>query len=132
VPVPGAAGTGDLAGGGSSAASTIAASPAVRGLPGRGRPSSPLVPSAAYRFSRKSTAGLDAPVRRTISSVPRPSSASSTILARCASPARIEGERPHKVSTSRSRGGTFTLTVNAVSHAPRNATSSQGTSLTAQ
>jgi hypothetical protein len=109
-----------------------------RRIPGSPRPArpgpslQPTGPLGAYRFSRKSTAGSDAPVRRTISSVPMPSSASSTILARCASPARIEGERTREVSTSRSRGGTSTLTVNAISHASRNATSSQGTSLTAQ
>ena len=117
-------------GGGSSVAGTIATSPAVRGLPGRGRSSSPPVPSAAYRLFHNSTIGLDAPVRRAISFVPRPSPASSTILARCASPARIEADRTHEVSTSRSRGETSTLTVNAISHASRNAASGQEISLT--
>ena len=39
-------------------------------------------------------------------------------------------DRTHEVSTSRSRGGTSTLTVNAISHGSRNATSSQEISLT--
>lgn len=45
-------------------------------------------------------------------SLPSPSAASSTIHARWASPARIDGDRIHEASTSRSRGGTSTLTVN--------------------
>ena len=88
-------------GGGSSVASTIATSSVVRGLPGFGRSSSPPIPSAAYRFFQAITVGLDAPVRRTISFVPIPSAASSTIRARWASPARIDGDRTHEASTSR-------------------------------
>jgi hypothetical protein len=105
-------------GGGSKVASTIATSSMIRGLPGFGRSSSPPVPSAAYRFFHKITVGLDTPVRRTISLVPIPSAASSTIRARCASPARIDGDRTHEASTSRSRGGTSTFTVNAINHRP--------------
>jgi hypothetical protein len=64
------------------------------------------------------TVGFDAPVRRTISLVPSPSPASSTIRARYASPARIDGDRTHEASTSRSRGGTSTVTVNGMHHRP--------------
>jgi hypothetical protein len=90
---------------------TIATSSTVRGLPGLGRSPSPPIPPAAYRRFHKITVGLDAPVRRTISFVPIPSAASSTIRARRASPARIDGDRTQEASTSRSRGGTSTLTV---------------------
>jgi hypothetical protein len=105
-------------GGGSNVASTIATSSVVRGLPGFGRSASPPIPSAAYRFFHKITVGLDTPVRRAISLVPSPSPASSTILARWASPARIDGDLTHEASTSRSRGGTSTLTVNDMNHRP--------------
>ena len=111
-------------------ASTIATSSVVRGLPGFGRSSSPPVPSAAYRFFHKITVGLDTPVRRAISFVPIPSAASSTILARWASPARIDGDLAHEASTSRSRGGTSTFTVNGISHRPRTMTRGQDSSLT--
>src|SRR5690348_12486965 len=104
-------------GGGSRVASTIATSSVTRGLPGLARSSSPPIPSAAYRFFHKITVGLDAPVRRTISFVPVPSAASSTIRARWASPARIDVERTQEASTSRSRGGTSTHTVKAISPA---------------
>jgi hypothetical protein len=60
------------------------------------------------------TVGFDRPVRATISPVPSPSAASSTIRARWASPARIDVDRTHEASTSRSRGGTSTVTVNAM------------------
>ena len=96
----------------------MATSSVVRGLPGRGRSSSPPVPSAAYRFFHKITVGLDTPVRRAISFVPIPLPASSTIRARWASPARIDGDRTHEASTSSSRGGTSTFTVNAINHRP--------------
>jgi len=102
----------------------------VRGLPGLGRSSSPPIPSAAYRFFHKITVGLDAPVRRTISFVPIPSAASSTILARWASPARIDGDRTHEASTSRSRGGTSTVKVNAMNNGRRTITRGQGSSVT--
>ena len=117
-------------GGGSRVASTIATSSVVRGLPGFGRSSSPPIPSAAYRFFHKITVGLDTPVRRTISLVPVPSPASSTILARWASPARIDGDLTHEASTSRSRGGTSTFTVNGINHRPSAKTRGQGYSLT--
>jgi hypothetical protein len=73
---------------------------------------------------------LDTPVRRTISPVPSPSAASSTILARRASPDRIDGDLTHEASTSRSRGGTSTLTVNGISHRPGTITGRQDISLT--
>ena len=117
-------------GGGSRVASTIATSSVHRARPGFGRSSSPPVPSAAYRFFHKITVGLDTPVRRTISFVPIPSAASSTILARWASPARIDGDRTHEVSTSRSRGGTSTFTVNGMNHHPPTITGGQDSSLT--
>ena len=71
------------------------------------------------RFFHKITVGLATPVRRAISLVPIPSPASSTIRARWASPARIDGDRTHEAGTSRSRGGTSTFTVNAMNHRPR-------------
>ena len=117
-------------GGGSRVASTIATSSVVRGLPGSGRSASPPVPSAAYRFFLKITVGLDTPVRRTISFVPIPSPASSTILARWASPARMDVARTHEASTSRLRGGTSTHTVNAITHGHGTSTRGQHTSLT--
>ena len=63
-------------------------------------------PSAAYRRFQPMTAGLLNPTRRTISFVPTPSAASSTTLARCASPARSDGERVHDVNNSRSQAET--------------------------
>jgi hypothetical protein len=42
----------------------------------------------------------------------------------------IDGERAHEASTSRSRGGTSTLTVNGISHRPRTTNGRQGISLT--
>jgi hypothetical protein len=42
-----------------------------------------------------------------------PSAASNTIRARCANPARNDGERNHASKTSRSPGDTSTTTVNA-------------------
>ena len=100
------------------------------GLPGLGQSSRAPVPSAASRFFREITVGLGALVRRAISFVPILSEASSTIRARWASPARIDGDRTHEASTSRSRGGTSTLTVNAMNHGPPTMTSSHVISLT--
>ena len=108
----------------------MATSSVTRGLPGFGRSSSPPIPSVAYLFFQAITVGLDSPVRRTISFVPIPSPASSTIRARCASPARIEVERAHEASTSRSRGGTSTFTVNAITHSHGTEINGQGISLT--
>src|SRR5215204_2379477 len=105
-------------GGGSSVAATTAASSIIRGRPGFGRSSRPPTPSAAYRRFHEITVGLLTPTRRTISFVPRPSPANSTIRARCANPARIDGDRVHDASTSRSRGGTSTGTVNDMHHDP--------------
>ena len=70
------------------------------------------MPSAAYRFFQPITVGLDTPTRSTMSLTATPSAASNTIRARCANPARIDGARSHDSSTSRSRGGTSTVTVN--------------------
>jgi hypothetical protein len=56
--------------------------------------------------------------------------ADSTIRARWASPARIDGDRTHEASTSRSRGRTSTFTLNGMNHRPRAITSGQGSSLT--
>jgi hypothetical protein len=88
-----------------------------------------LVAQLRVRLFHKNTVGFETPVRRAISFVPVPSAASSTILARCASPARIDVERTHAASTSRSHGGTSTLTVNAITKRPRNATNGQEISL---
>ena len=117
-------------GGGSKVRNTTATSSVVRGLPGLGRSSSPPIPSAAYRCFQKITVGFDTPVRRTISLVPAPSAASRTIRARCASPARIDWERVHEARTSRSRGGTSTVTVNGIRHHPRTTSGGQDSSLT--
>jgi hypothetical protein len=117
-------------GGGSSVARTIATSSVVRGRPGLGRSSSPPRPPAAYRRFHAITVGFDAPVRRMISLVPSPSAASSTIRARCARPARIDGNRSHDASTSRSPGGTPTPAVSAISHSPGPVTHGQAISLT--
>jgi hypothetical protein len=50
-------------------------------------------------------------------SVPTPSSASNTIRARCASPARNDGDRVHRVNSARSSTGICTPTVNDMQHA---------------
>ncbi len=106
------------AGGASNVRSTISVSSIVRGRPGFGRSASPPMPSAAYRFFHAITVGLDTPTRLAISFVPTPSAASSTIRARCASPARTDGARNHPARTSRSRGDTSTATGNDMSHDP--------------
>jgi hypothetical protein len=95
-------------------ASTTATSSTVRGRPGFGRSSRPASPSAAYRFFHAITVGFDAPTRSTISFVPTPSPASSTIRARRTSPAGMEVDRVHDSSTLRSAAGTSTATVNDI------------------
>jgi hypothetical protein len=57
---------------------------------------------------------LDTPTRDTISFVPAPSAASSTIRARCTRPAGIEGARNHRDNSARSESGTSTATVNGM------------------
>ena len=69
-------------------------------------------------------------MRFTISPVPKPSPASSTIRARSTKPARIDDARVHDSNTSRSAGGTSTPTVNAITNYPTNTTEGQGTSFT--
>jgi hypothetical protein len=101
-------------GGGSSVASTIDIGSIVGGRPGLGRSSSPAIPSRAYRRFHPMTAGLLSPTRSTICPVPRPSAASSTTRARRANPALNDGDRSQPSSTSRSRGGTSTPTVNDI------------------
>jgi hypothetical protein len=59
-----------------------------------------------------------------------PSAAAWTPAA--ASPARIDGDLTHEASTSRSRGGTSTLTVNGMNYRPCTITRGQGSSLTRQ
>jgi hypothetical protein len=105
-------------GGGSNVASTTATGSITRGRPDFGRSASPPIPSAAYRRFQPITAGLLNPTRRTISAVPTPSAASNTTLARCARPARSDGDRVHDLNTSRSRAGTSTPTVNGMHHDP--------------
>ena len=106
--------TPSFSGGGSSVASTTATSSTCAGRPGFGRSSRPAIPSAAYRFFHAITVGFDTPVPFTISFVPAPSAASSTIRARCASPAGIDGARSHRASSARSESGSSTATVNGI------------------
>ncbi|MGO8883252.1 MAG: DedA family protein [Streptosporangiaceae bacterium] len=56
--------------------------------------------------------------------------ARSTIQARRASPARIDGDRVHEARTLRSRVGTSTLTVNGINHRRRMVIRGQDFSLT--
>ena len=94
-------------GGGSSVASTTATS-SITARPTRLRagPPSPAMPSAAYRLLPADHRRLATPRPAARSrSFRRPSAASNTIRARCANPARIDGDRVHDSSTSRSRGG---------------------------
>jgi hypothetical protein len=102
------------AGGGSSVASTTATSSTCAGRPGFGRSARPPMPSAAYRFFHAITVGFDTPTRDTISFVPSPSAASSTIRARCASPAGIDGDRSHRASSPRSESGSSTTAFNGI------------------
>ena len=78
------------------------------------RPSRPPIPSAAYRVFHAITVGFDTPVRLTISFVPTPSAASSTIRARCASPAGIDRARSHRPSSERSDSGNTTTAFNGI------------------
>jgi hypothetical protein len=95
--------TPNRSGASSNVANTTATSSTRFGRPGFGRSSSPPIPSAAYRRFHPITVGLDTPTRATISRTGTPSPASSTILARCANPAGIDGERVHDSRTLRSR-----------------------------
>jgi hypothetical protein len=106
--------TPSVPGGGSSVASTTATSSTCGGRPGFGRSSSPPMPSAAYRFFHAMTVGLLSPVRVTISFVPAPSAASSTIRARCASPDGIDGARSHRDNSARSESGNSTPAFNGI------------------
>ena len=117
-------------GGGSSVASTIATSRSTAAGPASAGPPARRYPRRRTASSRRSpSAWTPRPGARSHSSRSRPP-ASSTILARCASPARIDGDRTHEASTSRSRGGTSTFTVNGMNHRPPAITRSQGFSLT--
>ena len=71
-----------------------------------GRSSKPARPSAMKRFRHAVTVGRVDPVLSTISFVPTPSAASSTILARRASPAGIDVDRSQDSSTTRSDSDT--------------------------
>ena len=64
------------------------------------------------------TVGFETPTRWTISPVPAPSAAASTILARITSPAGIDGDLSHRSSSARSRGDTSTPAVNAMDDDP--------------
>jgi hypothetical protein len=107
-----------FSGGGSNVANTIATGSMTAGRPDFDRSSNPAMPSAANRRFQPITAGLLNPTRRTISPVPTPSAVSSTTLARCAKPARIDGDRVHDSNSSRSRDDSSTLTVNGMRHDP--------------
>jgi hypothetical protein len=74
------------------------------------------MPSGAYRFFHPIAVGSDTPTRSTMSVTGTPSAASSTIRARRTRPADIDGARSHDCRTSRSRGGTSTVTGNAINH----------------
>ena len=89
-------------GGGVSVAVTIRRWSMVRGRPERGSSSSPANPRAAYRSRHPITVGRDTPNLTAIAVFDTPSAANNTIRARCASPARIDDERVHRVSSSRS------------------------------
>jgi hypothetical protein len=102
--------------GGSSVASTTATSSTCAGRPGLGRSANPSSPPSRYRFFQPITVGLDTPTRATISLVPTPSAASSTIRARCAKPARNDDARIQRVNSARSSAGTSTGTVNDIPH----------------
>ena len=110
--------TPSFGGGGSSVANTMATGSMRAGRPDLGRSSNPAAPSAANRRFQPITAGLLNPTRRTISVVPTPSAASSTTLARCARPARNDGDRVHDSNSSRSRADSSTPTVNGMFHDP--------------
>src|SRR5829696_5430000 len=92
------------AGGGVSVAAKILARSTVRGRPERRSSSSPCTPELAYRFRQPITEGRETPTRSAISVLDTPSAASSTIRARCASPALIELDRVQDSNTSRSPG----------------------------
>jgi hypothetical protein len=99
-------------------ACTIATSSICLGRPAFGLSSSPPMPSASYRFRQAITVGFETPTRWTISPVPAPSAAASTILARITSPAGIDGDLSHRSSSARSRGDTSTPVVNAMDDDP--------------
>ncbi len=105
-------------GGASKVANTIRTGSITRGRPGLARSSRPAIPSAAYRFFHAITVGFETPTRSTIWFVPTPSSASSTIRARCANPARNDGARVHRSNSMRSSSGIATSIVNGMAHDP--------------
>jgi len=88
--------------GGVNVAVTIRRWSIVRGRPERGSSASPAIPLVAYRSRQPITVGRDTPTVSAIAVFDTPSAANSTIRARCARPARIELERVHPVSSSRS------------------------------
>lgn len=80
--------------------------------PGRGRSPSPSIPASAYRLRHFTTVGNDDEVRSAISVLGTPSAASTTILARCTTPAGAVDARATTSSRarlpSRSRNGPHT------------------------
>ena len=89
-------------GGGLSVAATIWRWSTVRGRPDRASSSRPASPLAAYRSRQPITVGRDTPTCAAIAVFDNPSADSSTIRARCASPARPDDARVNRTSSSRS------------------------------
>ncbi|GAP61278.1 hypothetical protein AHiyo1_49640 [Arthrobacter sp. Hiyo1] len=74
----------------------------TRGRPERSSSSSPASPVRRYRSRQEITVPRATPARWAISVFDKPSAASNTIRARCASPARAELERTKRVRSSKS------------------------------
>lgn len=108
----------------------IASRSTVRGRPERGSSTRPSIPACTYLLRYNVTVGRDTPTRAAISVFDTPSAASSTILARCANPARIDVDRTHDDNTCRSPSRTTNrATRTRRSHSPRteNYPSTRGT-----
>lgn len=104
-------------GGAANVAATISARSRRFGRPERGASASPSSPASAYRFRHFHTDVVVVPTSTAIRALAIPSDASSTILARCTKPARIDVDRTHDInsalSPSRSRkagAGEFAIT----------------------
>lgn len=89
-------------GGGFSVVAMTLARSTLRGRPERGSSTSPARPPRRYRSRHAITVGRETPTRCAISVFDRPCPPSSTIRARCASPAGTVGARVHRSSSTRS------------------------------
>ena len=78
----------------------------------RGRSSRPAIPSAAYRFSHKSTVGRDTPANAAISFFCRPSAHHNTIRARVATGAEVAASFINARSSFRSSASNSTRSLN--------------------